>query len=330
MAKKDENKEELKSKLDQAIKKFESTYGKGSIISGNNSTYDLEVISSGSLLINIATNIGGIPVGKLIEILGMESCGKSTFTLMIIAEFQKAGKKCVLIDYEQSFDKEYAKTLEVIVEDLIIVQPNCQEDGYNMAQALIETGEVGLIVIDSHTAALPKKIVDGDVGENALGLQAKINSTALGKIKPLLRDNKCTMIAISQIRQQIGAYGDPNQSTGGLGYKFYSDMRFKFSKTVEKEKDQNKTTIEIIKSKCGNPFGKAVCNILWGIGIDKVQEYIDCAVELGLLEKKAAGWYVISEDSKVQGDEALKVFLGDNPGYYEDLQKKVLDKLGIK
>lgn len=315
------------SKLEKALAEFEKSYGKGSVIHGNDSQDKLDVVSTGSILLDMATDIGGIPIGKLIEVYGPESSGKSTMMLHIIAEFQKLGKKCVLIDSEQSFDKSYAIALGVNVDDLYIVFPECQEDGYNMAQKFIETGEISLVVIDSHTSMQPKKIVDGEVGEHALGLQARVNSTALGKIKPLLRDNKCTMISISQIRQMIGAMGNPNIATGGLAYKFYADMRFYVSKQVEKEKDQNKTGIEIIKSKCGKPYGKAFFNIQWGTGIDKIQEIIDLAIEFKMIKLGGAGWMTLEDETKIQGSDKLKEFFRDNPEYYEQLRTKVLQKI---
>ncbi len=319
-------KEEL-SKIEQAIQEMERSFGKGSVICGSSVQDKLEVVSSGSILIDQATDIGGIPIGKLIEISGVESGGKSTIVLHVIAEFQKLGKKCVLIDSEQSFSKEYATNIGVNVDDLYIVFPDCQEDGYNMAEKFIRTGEISLVVIDSHTAMQPKKIVDGEVGEYALGLQARTNSTALGKIKPLLAPNNCTMIAISQYRQTIGGYGNPNQSTGGLSFRYYSDMRMTISKQVEKEKDQNKTSVEIIKSKCGKPYNKCFVNIVWGAGIDKVQEIIDLAVDFGLIKRGGAGWMTLEDETKIQGDEKLKEFFVDNPEFYESIRVKVLEKI---
>lgn len=320
-------KEETGSKIDKALQEMEKSYGKGSVIHGNDAQEKLDVISTGSILLDIATDIGGIPIGKLVEIYGPESSGKSTMVLHIIAEFQKQGKRCVLADFEQSFDKAYAISLGVNVDDLYIMSAECQEDGYNMIQKFIETGEIGLVVIDSHTAAMPKKVVDGEVGDHALGLQARVNSSALGKIKPLLRDNKCTLIAISQIRQMIGAMGNPNISTGGLAYKFYSDMRFYVSKQVEKEKDQNKTGVEIIKSKCGKPYGKAFFNILWGKGIDKMQEIIDLGIEMKIIKLGGAGWMTLEDDTKIQGSEKLKEFFETNPEYYDSIKNKILDKV---
>ena len=317
---------EAPASLEAKLKALESKYGAGSVIIGKDITEKLEVVSTGSLSLDIATNIGGYPIGKLIEFIGMESSGKSTGSLHAIAEFQKLGK-CVLIDYEQSFDKIYAEALGVKVDELIIVQPECSEDGYNIAEELIRTKEIRLVVIDSHTAGQPKKVVDGDVGDATIGLQARINSQGLGKIKPLLKANRCTVIAISQIRQNIGGYGDINQSTGGLAYRFYSDMRIKFAKIqTEKDKESSKTEVNVIKNKCGSPYGKAVFSIEWGTGIDRLRELVDFAQELDMIKLGGAGWYTIGE-TKLQGMDKVKEFLNDNPEYSADLEAKVMEKI---
>lgn len=320
---------EAPSSFEEKLKQLEKKYGQGSILMGKDMTEKLDVVSTGSISLNLATNIGGYPVGKLIEFIGMESSGKSTGSLHAIAEFQKIGK-CVLCDYEQSFDRAYAENLGVNVEELIIIQPECSESGYNLIEELIRTNEIRLVVIDSHTAGQPKKVVDGDVGDATIGLQARINSQGLGKIKPLLRDKRCTMIAISQIRQNIGGMGDINQSTGGLAYRFYSDMRVKFAKVqTEKDRESNKTEVNIIKNKCGSPWGKAIFHINWGKGIDRLQEVIDFAIEFKFISK-AGAWFTLDNGSKIQGDEGMKTFLEDNPEFTEDLENKVMEKLGGK
>lgn len=326
MPKKSATVKETESEKSAFLKKVEELnkkYGEGTLIAGNEIADDVEVVSSGSVTLDIATTIGGLPVGKLIEIFGPESSGKSTITLHIIAEFQKSGKKCVLVDAEQSFDKKYATTLGVKVDDLIYVQPRCGEDGYNIVEGLVRTKEVGLIVIDSHTALVPKKIVDGEVGDSTMALQARLNSTALLKIHPLLKESNCTIVSIAQLRTNIGAYGDPLSPTGGLAYKFYSDMRLKMSKQVDKEAETNKTKVEVIKNKCGVPFGKAEFLINWGTGIDRLQEVIDLAVEKKLIELKGAGWYVVNGE-KLQGDEKVKDYLRKNDVYLQEIEKQVL------
>jgi len=323
-----------KEDFDTVLKNLNKRYGVGTIISGKDIVQTLDVISTGSMTLDIATTIGGIPLGKIIEIFGVESSGKSTLTLHIISEFQKAGKKAVYCDFEHSFDKKYAESIGVDVDSLIIVSPECQEDGYNLIEELVKTSEISLVIIDSHTAMMPRKIVDGEVGEATIGLQARINSVALGKLKSVLPANNCTLISVSQLRTAIGGYGDPSTPTGGNAYKFYADMRLKVFKQLDKTNDLNKTTVDVIKNKCGNPFGKAEFNIVWGKGIDKKQEIVDLAVELDLI-KKGGSWYTIpgeegSDDLKLQGDNGIKKFLEDNPEFSKELEDKVIEQLKSK
>jgi recombination protein RecA len=312
-------------KHQQALEELNKLYGKGTIISGKDYQEQVEVVDSSSLTLNVATGIGGLPVGKLIEIFGPESSGKSTCTLHFIAGFQRAGKRCLLADYEQSFDKGYARNLGVDIDALEIAQPETMEDGYNIIERLIKTGEYGLIILDSHTAMVPKDILAGKVGEAKMALQARINSTGLQKIKPLLLPNNCTMIGISQLRNAIGDYGDPNKPTGGNAWKFYTDMRFKISKKLEKEKENNRTTVEIIKNKCAPPYGKAEFDIIWGEGISRNGEIIDLAEELGVI-KRSGSWYSGADGSKLgQGREAVLQLCKDNPGFAVEIESQVLN-----
>lgn len=314
--------ETAESEFETICKNLNKKYGEGTIIGGKEMKDGIEVVSTGSITLDIATDIGGIPIGKLIEIYGPESSGKSTITLHIISEFQKAGKKAVLIDSEQTFDKKYATSLGVNIDDILVVQPVCGEDGYNIAEFLIRSGKVGLVVIDSHTALVPKKVVDGEVGDSTMALAARMNSVALQKIHPLLKPNNCTLIAISQLRTNIGGYGDPNTPTGGLAYKFYSDMRLKMSKQISRETESNKTTVEVIKNKCGVPYGKAEFKINWGTGIDRLQELCDLGVEKKLIEN-AGSWFTVNGE-KVQGEEKVKDYLRANPEYTLELEKQIL------
>lgn len=309
-----------KTKLEKLMEEMDKKYGKGTILTSSK-IEEVDSVTSGSLTLDIATGINGIPIGKLIEIFGPESSGKSTLTLHIIAEFQKAGKKCVIIDTEHSFDKKYATNLGIKTEELLISQPNYMEDAYNIIESLIKSGEVGLIVFDSHSSSAPKKIADGEVGDATIGLQARTNSVALMKIHPLLNEYKCTMLAISQTRVNIGGYGDPNVTTGGNAYKFYSDMRFKIGKSVDKTEEHNITKVEVIKNKCAAPFGKAEFNIIWGEGIDILGEVIDLSVEQNLISKGGA-WYTIGEQ-KLQGKESVKNYLRDNLEFTEELKNKL-------
>jgi recombination protein RecA len=248
--------EETKSGYQKQVDILNKLYGPGTIIAGTDEIGDLEVVDSGSLTLNMATKIGGLPVGKLIEIYGPESSGKSTCCLHFISQFQKAGKKCLMIDYEYSFDKHYAKDLGVDIDAISFSQPDYMEAGYDIISRMIQSGEVGLVILDSHTAAPPKRTFEEELDNNAtMALQARINSQALLKIKPLLLPNKCTMIAVSQLRAQIGAMTPGLQPTGGNSYKFYSDMRFKIWKKLDAGKETNRTTIDVVK--------KQMCPTLW-------------------------------------------------------------------
>ncbi len=319
-----EKEKETSDKFKEACELLEKKYGAGTVIYGKNIIANLEIVKSGSLGLDLATNLNGLPVGKLIEIFGPESSGKSTITLHILSGFQKLEGKCVIVDYEYSFDKKYATALGLDVESLVILQPDCMEDGYNQLESLIRTGCVRLAVIDSHTAGLPKAVIEGEVGDNTIALQARFNSIGLGKIKPLLMPNRCTMIGVSQLRTNIGGYGAPDRPTGGNAWKFYSDMRLKVSKVIEKEKESNKTTVEVIKNKCAPPFGTATFAINWGTGIDRQKEIIDGAVMFKFIEK-AAGWYTVpGVATKINGDEKLKEFLSDNPEFAQELEVRLL------
>ena len=330
MAKAQKNKEEgveSLSPLDKAMKALEAKFGKGTVMLANSVNRDLEVVSTGSIALDIATGINGYPIGVLIEFLGMESSGKSTGSIHAIKEFQKLPGKQVLVNAEDAFDPKYAEKIGVDLSRLIVLQPSCSEDAYNQIEILIRTGEIRLVVIDSHTSLMPKVVVDGEVGQATIGLQARINSIALGKIKPLLRANRCTMLALSQIRQAIASMGETNISTGGLAYRFYSDMRIKFAKIkTDKEDEVSVTEVSVVKNKCAPPWGKAVFNIQWGKGFDYMQEIIDYATELGYI-KVGGAWYTIGESTKVQGSEKVKEFFNDNPEYYTQLCMDVLEKI---
>jgi recombination protein RecA len=316
-----------KDELEKVLGDLNKRYGKGTLISGKDIERDLEVVSTGSLTLDIATSIGGVPIGKLIEIFGMESSGKSTMCYHMIAEFQRAGKRCVLVDSESSFDKKYAEALGIDTDAIIYSQPECMEDAYNIITSLVKTNQISLIIFDSHTSSQPRKVVDGDVGDATMALQARVNSTAVAKLHAILKEHKTTVVGISQYRQNIGGYGDPNVTTGGLAWKFYSDMRLKVSKKVEKDSAQNRTTVEVIKNKCGVPFGKAEFSIIWGEGVDRKQELIDLAVEKNIIKLAGAGWYTLEDDTKVQGDNALKQMFIDNPEYAKQLETKVLNAI---
>lgn len=288
---------------------------------------DLTVIPTGSIQLDQAMGIGGTALGKVIEIFGPESSGKSTITLHQMAEYQKAfpDKKVALFDYEHSFDKKYATSLGVDVENLLIYQPETMEAGYDMILGLVEKDLVSCVVIDSQSAATPKAVLDGEMSDATIGLQARINSKFCMKIKGLLAVHGCTLFFISQLRDAIGSMGEPTTTTGGKAIKFYADVRWKVWKFNDKINELNKTTVDVVKNKLDSPFGKAEMNIIWGKGFDKVGEIIDYACEFDII-KKGGSWFTFGE-SKFQGTESLKTFLEDNPEVYEHIVEEVTKKL---
>lgn len=315
------------SDMQDLVDSMNAKYGQGTIVGGHLVKEDIEVVSTGSLTLDVATGIGGNPLGRLIEIYGLESCGKSTLCLHFIAEFQKAGKKCAIQDNEHSFDKKYAKALGVDVDSLLFAQSGYMEQAYDIIYDLIDSEQFGLIINDSHTSMRPKRTVEGEIGAATMGLMAKINSDALRKIHPILRPKNCTLISVAQLRTDIGAYGDPLKPTGGYAYKFYSDMRYKLTKIVDKDNSLNKTVVEVVKNKCSSPFGKAEFSILWGKGIDRDGEIIQLATENKIFKLAGGGWYTLPDGSKVQGEIAMKELFNDNPEFKAEIEKKVIETI---
>lgn len=324
MAKKDK---EEKTGVDKLIEELEKKFGLS-----RKTPEDAIIVSTGSLHLNEMTGVGGTVLGKMIEISGENSCGKSTTSLHQMAEYQKAfpDKKVAYFDYEHSFDASYAQAIGVDMDNLLIYQPDYQEMGYDMILGLIEKEVVSCIVIDSQTAAAPKAIVDGEMSDATISLQARVNSKFCLKVKGMLDRHKVTLFVISQLRANIGAMsGEVNITTGGKGFTFYSDMRWKVWKFNDKVNELNKTTIDVIKNKLGKPFGSAKINVLWGVGFDKIGEVIDYAADFKLIEKGGAGWYTI-EEQKMQGIDKVKEFMNDNPEYFEKLKEQVLIKIKEK
>lgn len=290
--------------------------------------HDQVITSTGSIQLNQAMKIGGTALGKIVEIFGPESSGKSTIMLHQIAEYQKAfpNKKVALFDYEHSFDPEYATNLGVDVDALLIYQPDNMESGYDMILGLIQKELVSCVVIDSQTSAPPKAVVDGEMGDSTIALQARINSKFCLKAKGQLSIHKAILFFVSQTRNNIGSMGDPNTTTGGLAIKFYADVRWKLWKTAKKDDELNITTIDVIKSKVGKPYGQAVVNIIWGKGFDTVGEVINYGEDLGIL-KRGGSWYSYGETKLGQGLENVKQLMEDNPELYEEIREKVLKTL---
>lgn len=304
----------------EILKELEKKYGVF-----RKETHDVEVVTTGSIYLDKATGIGGLPVGKLIEIFGAESSGKSTIALHLISEFQKkfTNRKVALFDYEHSFDKTYAEKIGVNTKELLIYQPDDQESGYDLAIALTKNEIVSLIVLDSQTAAIPKAIIEGDMTDATLGLQARQNSKFFGKIKSLLDFHKVTLVAISQTRANIGGMVSGEISTGGNALKFYSDMRWKVWKMNDKANESNKTTVDIVKNKLASPFGQAKINVIWGVGFDKIGEIIDCAIERNII-KRSGAWFTINGE-KFQGLEKLKEYFEENSDIWDKIKKEVYE-----
>jgi len=323
-----EIKEDLDTKkvLSLTLAKLEKDYGSGVIVNNIVKENPVKVISTGSIGINNATGIGGLPLGKVVEIMGWESSGKSTITLQTIANAQKEGLKCLLIDGEHSFDSKYAKALGVNVEELLICQPDYGEMGYNVAEALIDTGEVNIVVIDSQTSLLPKKVVDGEAGDSALGLHARLMSQVVPKIMNKASINNCLVIFISQYREKIGVmFGNPVTTNGGHALKFYSHMRIEISRSLNSSDKADEVTLtkaKIVKNKLAKPFQTAEFYIKWGEGVDHIKEVIDFAVELNIINKSGS-WYSYNNDKLGQGIDSVKQLLIDNPELYEEIKSKL-------
>lgn len=307
---------------------LEKKYGILNVIASEEKS-EQSYVSSGSFMIDRATKTGGIPLGKLMEIYGSEGSGKSTICLHIMSNFQTSfpERKVALIDYEHSFNLNYAKKLGVNVKELLVYQPDNQEEGYDFIINLVKTNLVSLVVVDSQTAAIPKAVIDGEMKDSVLGLQARNNSKFCGKIKGLLDFNNCTLIFISQTRANIGGMGYYNSeiSTGGNAIKFYSDMRWKVTKNNDKINNRNVTKVEVVKNKVGPPFGTASIYINWGTGIDTDSEIIELASEFGFIEKSGS-WYTVA-GTKIQGEENVIQFMEDNLEYKISLIEKIKEKI---
>lgn len=308
---------------DKILADLEAKYG-----CGRQEIGDLTVVSTGSIALNQAMGIGGTAVGKIVEIFGPESSGKSTITLHQIAEYQQAfpEKKVALFDFEHSFDKNYATNLGVDVEKLLIYQPTTMEDGYDMIIGLVQNELVSCIVVDSQSAAQPKAMLQGEMGDATIGLQARINSKFCMKIKGLLDIHKCSLFLISQLRDAIGSMGEPTSTTGGKAIRFYADVRWKVWKMNDKNNELNKTTVIVAKNKLDKPFSEAEINIVWGKGFDKVGEIINYAVEFGIVNQ-AGSWFSYKENKIGQGMEQVKQLMEGTPELYEEINKKVMDKI---
>jgi recombination protein RecA len=320
--------------LEIALSQIERNFGKGAVMRlGQETRVPIEVIPTGSIALDVALGIGGLPRGRIIEIYGPESSGKTTLTLHVIANVQKAGGIAAFIDAEHALDPEYAKKLGVDIDNLLVSQPDTGEQALEIADMLIRSGAVDLIVIDSVAALVPRAEIEGEMGDSHVGLQARLMSQALRKITGALSGNNTSAIFINQLREKIGVmFGSPETTTGGKALKFYSSVRLDIRR-IETLKDGtepvgNRTRVKVVKNKVAPPFKQAEFDILYGEGISREGGLIDVGVEQGLVLKSGA-WYTYEGDQLGQGKENARAFLRDNPDLADDIEKRIKDKLGI-
>jgi recombination protein RecA len=327
----DIRKEKLKS-LETTLGKIEKDFGKGAIMKlGDRAVVSVGSIPSGSLGLDIAMGVGGYPRGRVVEIFGPESSGKTTLAIHAIAEAQKAGGIAAFIDAEHAFDSTYAQKLGVDIENLLISQPDHGEQALEIADHLIRSGAIDIIVIDSVAALTPKAEIEGEMGDSKMGLQARLMSQALRKLTATISKTNTCCIFINQLREKIGVmFGNPETTTGGNALKFYASMRLDIRKINQiKEGEEvfgNRTKVKIVKNKLAPPFRKAEFDILYGEGISRLGEVIDMATEMEIL-KKSGSWFSYGETRLGQGRDAVKQLLSDNPELMEEVEKKIIDKL---
>lgn len=321
--------------LDAALSQIEKAYGKGSVmrLGAKGKAVDIEAVSTGSLGLDLALGIGGLPKGRIIEIYGPESSGKTTLTLHAVAEAQKTGGTCAFIDAEHALDPSYAAKLGVNVEDLLISQPDTGEQALEIADTLVRSGAVDLLVVDSVAALVPRAELEGDMGDSHMGLQARLMSQALRKLTASISRTRCMVIFINQIRQKIGVmFGNPETTTGGNALKFYASVRIDIRRIGQiKDKDEvigNQTRIKIVKNKVAPPFRQVEFDIMYGEGISKTGELIDLGVK-GELVDKAGAWYSYNGERIGQGKENAKKYLKENPEVAADLEKKIRGNAGL-
>ena len=318
--------------LDDAISQIEKKFGKGSVMRlGDRTAVDVDVIPSGSLTLDKALGIGGYPKGRIIEIYGPESSGKTTLTLHAIAQAQKQGGKAAFIDAEHAIDPVYAKNLGVDIDELILSQPDSGEQALEITEMLVRSGVIDLIVIDSVAALVPQVELDGEMGDAAVGLQARLMSKALRKLSGDMNKTNCTVIFINQLREKIGVmYGNPETTTGGRALKFYSSVRVEIRRSEQIKQNGeiigNKANIKVVKNKVAPPFKTTQVDIIYGKGISRDGEILDLAVEGDIVEKSGA-WYAYNGEKIGQGRENAKNFLIEHPAIFEEVEEKVKAQL---
>ena len=330
----DMNPEEKEKALETAITQIEKKFGQGSIMKlGESKRYAVEAIPTGSLSLDMALGVGGIPKGRIIEIYGPESSGKTTVALHIVAEVQKRGGIAGYIDAEHALDPVYAQNLGVEINNLYISQPNDGEEALEIAETMVRSGAVDIIIVDSVAALVPKAEIEGEMGDSHVGLQARLMSQALRKLTGSIGKTKCSVIFINQLREKIGVmYGNPETTTGGRALKFYASVRIEIRKAdVIKQGDTiigNRTKVKIVKNKVAPPFKTVEFDIMYGKGISKIGDILDLAAELDVIHKSGS-WYSYKEDRIGQGRENAKKYLTENPEICAEVEKAVREANGL-
>ena len=330
------NQSEKAKALAAALAQIEKQFGKGSImrLGDDAAPPDVQVVSTGSLGLDVALGVGGLPRGRVIEIYGPESSGKTSLTLHVVSEMQKLGGTCAFVDAEHALDTQYAQKLGVNLNELLISQPDTGEQALEMVDALVRSGAVDLIIVDSVAALVPRAEIEGDMGDSLPGLQARLMSQALRKLTASIGRSNCTVIFINQIRMKIGVmFGSPETTTGGNALKFYASVRLDIRRIGGLKKGDevvgNETRVKVVKNKVAPPFKEAVFDILYGEGISREGEIIDMGVAQGIVEK-AGAWYSYNGEKIGQGKDNTREYLRQNPELAAEIENLVRDKLGVK
>ena len=324
-------KEDKLKALDAAIAQIEKQYGKGSVmkLGDNSANMNVETVPTGSLSLDIALGLGGLPKGRIVEVYGPESSGKTTVALHCVAEVQKRGGIAGFIDAEHALDPVYARNIGVDIDNLYISQPDCGEQALEITETMVRSGAVDIVVVDSVAALVPKAEIDGDMGDSHVGLQARLMSQALRKLTAVISKSNCIVIFINQLREKVGVmFGNPETTTGGRALKFYSSVRLDVRRTESlKQAGEivgNHVRVKVVKNKIAPPFREAEFDIMFGQGISREGDVLDLAVNAGIVNKSGA-WYAYEGDKIGQGRENAKTYLHENPAFFEMLEAKVRD-----
>lgn len=327
--------DDKKKALDAALAQIEKQYGKGSVmkLGDSSANMNIEVIPTGSLSLDIALGLGGVPRGRIIEVFGPESSGKTTVALHIVAEIQKRGGIASFIDAEHALDPVYAKNIGVNIDDLYISQPDCGEQALEITETMVRSGAVDVIIVDSVAALVPKAEIDGEMGDSHMGLHARLMSQALRKLTAVVSKTNCVVIFINQLREKVGVvFGNPEVTTGGRALKFYASVRMDVRRIdtlkMGGEIVGNRTRVKVVKNKVAPPFKEAEFDIMFGKGISREGDILDLAVANDIVDKSGA-WYAYMGDKIGQGRENAKAFLAENPAICAEIDEKIREKLGL-